>query len=320
MMRVGKDFRMNLRTVRHLHPAIRESLSMKIAVFTACMPEYTIEEAAEALASWGFEGVEWRVTKPPAPGEPVVSCWQGNRATVDPETIVENSPQLRELCRKSKLAMPVLGSYLHYKDLDLCERVMEAGGMLGTKAVRVGVDPYSGKQRYNRLLTASQKGYEKIIRLGEKYSVKPLIEMHHGNIVPSASAARAFAEPFAPPEMGFIHDAGNMVCEGYEQWKMGLEILGKYLAHIHVKNMSWAIRECGPHDDLRWGPAPDTLRRGQVSWEDVLDALARTGYRGWLSIEDFGPGETETKLRDDLNYLRTLLRARQAATKKSKKA
>jgi sugar phosphate isomerase/epimerase len=63
---------------------------MRISVFTVCMPEYTPEyapeEAVKQLAAWGFDGVEWRVTTPPAPGEPVVNFWKGNRCTLAPET------------------------------------------------------------------------------------------------------------------------------------------------------------------------------------------------------------------------------------------
>ncbi len=281
---------------------------MKIAVFTVCLPEYTPEEAAAHLREWGYDGVEWRVTEPPAFGEPVIDYWHGNRCTIDPRTIVEQAPNLRGLCRQHKLAMPVLTTYLKYSDLDLIERVMEAADVLGVRAVRVGVERYDGKTKYEKLLSRCVKGYEKVVALGAKYRVKPLAEIHMGTIIPSCSAARRFAEHFAPVELGIIHDAGNMVQEGHEQWQMGLEILGRYLAHVHVKNSAWGIAAADRDGNLRWRPAADTLLHGQVDWADLVAALKKCGYAGWLGIEDFSAVPTEPKLRDDLKYLRALIK------------
>jgi sugar phosphate isomerase/epimerase len=35
-------------------------------------------------------------------------------------------------------------------------------------------------------------------------------------------------------------------------------------------------------------------------------ALVKVGYRGWLSIEDFAPGDTLKKLADDIAYLKSV--------------
>ncbi len=50
-----------------------------------------------------------------------------------------------------------------------------------------------------------------------------------------------------------------------------------------------------------------SLKEGIVNWADVLLALDKIGYAGWLSFEDFGPGETKTKLVDDITYLKALV-------------
>lgn len=283
-------------------------MAMKIAVFTVCMPELTPEEAAPKLAEWGYDGVEWRVTTPPQPGAPVVNYWNGNRCTVDPATILERAPALRALCRKHKLAMPVLGTYLGYEQLDLIEKVMDAAAVLGHKGVRVSPGGYNGKSSYQKELARAVKAWEKVVKLGRRYKVKPMAEIHMGNLMPSCSAAWRFASHFSPADMGVIHDAGNMICEGYENWQMGLEILGPYLAHVHVKNGSWAIRTADPDGNLRWAYESDTLRRGRVNWRDVIGALKKVKYNGWLSLEDFAPGVAEAKLKDDLQYLRQLIR------------
>lgn len=281
---------------------------MKISVFSVCMPEHTPEEGARLLKKLGFDGVEWRVTKAPPPGAPVVNFWNGNRCTVDIDAIVEQAPAIRRICRENKLAMPVFGTYVNYAELKTIETVMEAASIMGVKCMRVGVDGYDGKTKYDRVLAKCVRGWQKVVKLGKKYKVKPLAEIHMGNIIPSASAARRFAEHFSPAEMGLIHDAGNMVYEGFENWQMGLESLGKYLAHVHVKNSQWQITGADPDGNLRWSPSFATLRNGRVNWCEIIAALKKVGYKGWLSLEDFGPGQTEAKLQDDLKYVRELIK------------
>jgi sugar phosphate isomerase/epimerase len=180
---------------------------------------------------------------------------------------------------------------------------------MGARGVRVGTAGYDGKTPYDRVLAGTLKGWRAVAKLARRHGVKALLEIHMGTIVPSASAARRLAGAFDPREVGVIHDAGNMVYEGFENWQMGMEILGPYLAHVHVKNGSWAIRAGDPDGNLRWRCDADSLRHGAVSWADVILALRRVGYDGWLSLEDFSAGATDEKLRDDVAYLRALLAA-----------
>jgi sugar phosphate isomerase/epimerase len=280
---------------------------MKISVFTVCMPEFTPEEGARKLGELGFDGVEWRVTTPPAPGEPLVNFWKGNRCTLAPETLPERAEEVRGWCAASRLAMPCLASYLGYADAALVERVMQAAARMQVPLVRVGVARYDGKTNYNRLLDDALKGWATIVALGRKHGVKPVAEIHMGTIIPSAAAAQRFIANFKPEEAGVIHDAGNMVYEGFENLKMGAEMLGPYLAHVHVKNSAWAIQSGDPDGNLRWGCDAATLRRGQINWSDALRALRAAGYDGWISLEDFVPGPSEPKLRDDLAYLQESL-------------
>lgn len=282
-------------------------MPIKIAVFTVCMPGYTPEEAAPALKKWGFDGVEWRVNVAPPPGAPVVNFWSGNRCTVDVGNVVELAPAIRKLCRSKKLAIPSLGTYVKYDQLKEIETIMEAASIMGVKQVRVGVAGYDGKTKIDRLFTKCLKGYEKVVKMGKEYRVKPLAEIHFGNIISSCSSARRFAENFSPSEMGIIHDAGNMVREGFENWQMGFDLLGKHLAHVHVKNAEWRITGADPDGNLRWEGQWSPLRRGQANWCDIIAALKKVGYKGWLSLENFCEGETEAKLKDDLNYLKGLL-------------
>lgn len=278
---------------------------MKIAVFTAATPEYTPEQAVEKLAAWGFDGVEWRLQPPPPPGAHVDGFQKGNRASVDPATIVEQAPALRNLCREQKLSMPVLGAYFDAGKLDLSERVLEAADMLGTKGVRIQTGKYDKrKTRYTKAFDKALKTYEKLVTLADRYRARPLIEIHPNSLTFSGATALRFVQNFSPSDVGLIWDPANTVIEGFEPPRVAIDMLGRYLQHVHVKNISLYVEAGDPDGNLRWGWRHDTLPRGVVNWPETLKALKALGYRGWLSLEDFSEGPTEQRLPAALAFLK----------------
>ncbi len=66
-----------------------------------------------------------------------------------------------------------------------------------------------------------------------------------GTIHPGPSDARRIADNFSPDDIGFTLDMGNMVIEGLIDYEMGIQILGPYLAHVHVKNTAWFREQDG---------------------------------------------------------------------------
>ena len=98
-----------------------------------------------------------------------------------------------------------------------------------------------------------------------------------------------------------IHDAGNMAFEGFEDYRIGLEVLGPYLAHVHVKNTKF-----GPPDATGTvAPWFSPFDDGVVDFDALFAALRDAGYDGWVSVEDFGyTGSSREALRDDAAFVR----------------
>jgi len=280
-------------------------MGFKYCVFTVMTPDLGLEETASTLRSLGYEGVEWRVSKIPKESPATVDFWRGNRATVDASKVLEKAPEVKALSDRYGLAIPALGIYVAAKELEEVRRSMEAARIMGCSQIRVGVPGYDGSRNYNELFDEAVEDYGKVEALAKEYGVKANLEIHMGNICPSASAARRFLSNFNPKHVGAIYDPGNMVYEGYENWQMGLEILGPYLAHVHVKNSKWGI--VSEEDGVkRWRATMCGMKEGQVYWGDVLAALRKVGYDGWLSFEDFSKGETKVKLKENIDYLKAL--------------
>ena len=100
-----------------------------------------------------------------------------------------------------------------------------------------------------------------------------------------------------------------MVYEGYEQYRMGLEVLNEYLAHVHVKNAVWERNPNPKHaTDSAWRTVSAPMRDGFANWPQVIADLKSVGYDGWLSFEDFSQSApTEELLADNIAYIKSLL-------------
>jgi len=280
---------------------------MKYSVFTVAMPEYDIEQSAQKLREWGYDGVEWRVTGVPSPMPPTPNFWNGNRATVDFNNLPESAEAARKAAEKAGLEIPALATYLSCSDLPAVKKGIEAAKIMGAPMIRVGVPGYDGSTNYRKLFAQALEDYAKVESLAKEAGVKCNIEIHMGNICPSASAAYRFVSNFDPKYVGAILDPGNMIHEGMENWQFGIELLGEYLAHVHVKNASWRIVRGEANGVLVWQASWAAMRNGMVYWQRVLDALKKSGYDGWLSNENFSTEQpTEEKLKDDLAFLKSL--------------
>jgi len=270
---------------------------MKVAVFTVCLPEYEPAAAVAVLRELGYDGVEWRVVDqaPAADGRP--GFWAGNRCTWPLSTFPEDAPRIKALADGAGLAMPAVGTYPEAGDLAAVEQAMRGTALLGAPALRVNVPRYDGEGSSQALWQRSRDEYREVAALARRYGVRALVELHHGRLLPSASAAARFLDGFDPQDVGVIHDAGNMVHEGHEQYRLGLEALGPYLAHVHLKNAAWRPAGRRPDGSLAWKAEWAPLTEGIVDLAALLRALRQVGYDGWVALEDFS---TERPLLDRL--------------------
>ena len=281
---------------------------MKLAVFTVMLPEYDPREGAKLLAENGYEGVEWRVQKvnPDAANAPA-SFWGQNRCTVNLDTLLEEAPALREMSQEAGLEMCNLATYLAADEFEQIEMVMEAAKVLGAPSLRVGVPRYDRSRPYDELFQEARESLSRCQALAQKHGIKALVELHMGNITPSASAARRLLETFDPRYIGAILDPGNMMYEGYEQWRMGLQVLGGYLGHVHAKNTIWTTTHVDEEGTLHWQAQAAPMEVGMADWGQIIEDLKSVGYDGFISFEDFGPLPTAPKVARNAVYMRKLL-------------
>jgi sugar phosphate isomerase/epimerase len=206
----------------------------------------------------------------------------------------------RALSEGAGLSIPNLGTYISVGDLNAVEQAMRFAQTAGAPQIRVGVGSLDGRT-YAACFASGQDFLAQVERLAARYRIRALVEIHHNTICPSASLAYRLVSSNEPEHVGVIYDPGNMVFEGYEDYRLGFELLGPYLAHVHVKNGAYA-RAAGTG---AWQPGWAPLEDGVVSFSRFFTALVAAGYDGWVSVEDFSAVRPiREALRHNLAFIR----------------
>jgi sugar phosphate isomerase/epimerase len=275
---------------------------MRFSVFTAATPDWTPEEAVARLAEQGWDGVEWRVVDQQDAAEP--GFWAGNRCTWPLSSFPHDVPRIRKLTEDAGLSMSGIGGYASCHERDDVETLLAATAELGAGQVRVRTPGLDGTP-YPELFDGARRAFAWVAERAAHHGVKALVELHHQTIVSSASAALRLLDGLDPAAVGAIHDLGNLVIEGGEDNRAGLEMLGSYLAHVHVKNCSWHAVETLADGTVRWEHRWDELPTGQADVHGYLRTLREVGYDGWVTLEDFSTARPlAERTARNLAYLR----------------
>jgi len=276
---------------------------MKYAVVYGLAPNKAGFEETIALAKKaGYEGIELSSV-------PMIA---GRARPIDNKEIDQLSEQAKQTASVvRKRGLEVMGFApgafaLNYFDDVVFENYYRLAQALGSPSLKVYgtlYDPALGT--YWDLFKENQRKLKAILKYGEKYCVRSLLELHFGTLNESCSAAYHIMKDFDPKLIGVIHDPQNMVIAGKETWQMGLEILGDYLAYVHWKD------SCFKKDkDGVWNGELCGLNEGLVNWKEFVGALKTTGFNGYLCNEFRGDREqvpVEVYLEGELRIMKGLV-------------
>lgn len=287
---------------------------MKLSVFTVSMPEYDIPSAIKVLREIGYDGVEWRVAdnlpeKKPAEYTFERRYWDYNLCSLDVKHINKTIKNIKKLCDNDGLEICSLTGWFTPWQTNEIEMIMKAASYIGCRNIRVWAPDFNGEQNYNALFDSTINQIKVIEKLARIYKVRMNFETHMDNIIPSASAAYRLVSKFDPEFIGVIFDPGNMVTEGFENYSMGLDILGHYLAHVHIKNAVWKLEKVNESGMAIWKNDWAPLDQGCANIEELLKQLNKRNYKGYISVEDFSnEEETYTKLKNANVFLKKMIR------------
>jgi len=269
------------------------------------IPDLSPPEALKALKQHGYDAVCWRVSDiDPTRKSETPSFWGNNLCTLELKNIEAEASALAPLAQAAGLPAASLTTYLNLQDLDLkrLESVFKAAQTLGAKQVRVNAPVYDGRSHVRKLMDLGRHRLAEAASLAAIYGRQIVIETHMNLLSCSPSLTMELIQGCDPAQVGVIYDPANMVVEGMEDARMTLDLLGDYLAAVHVKNVGWY-----PKAEGGWRSEWIPISTGIVDWKATMQLLRDRKFDGLVSFEDFSSLSTQEKLSKNLPYIKNFL-------------
>jgi sugar phosphate isomerase/epimerase len=243
---------------------------VKLAFSTLGCPDWSLEEVIRAALRFGYAGVELRcldremdlLRRPEfQPGE--VSRTRGlfERHAVKP------------CCLDTSCSFHAVDEAIRRENVDLATRYAELAAALGSPLLRVfpnEVPRGTSRGETQRRIAASLREVAMRVPPGVTVALET-----HGDFATGRAAADIvrLADHRA---VGIVWDAANTVASG-EEIGAAADAVSPHLVHVH-------LRDARPVAGRRfWQPV--LAGRGRVPFDQVIAALRRIGYAGYVSFE-----------------------------------
>jgi len=274
------------------------------------LPRWTLDQTFDNLAEYGYDGVELRCRFNPEDPEAEPAFWGRHLTDVSPDNIAEKADNIRAASERSGVTVAALAPNVLMDDRETIEKIFRGAVTIdgdNPPLIRIGAPRHDRNEPYQPQFDAAREGYANLIPLAADIGVKMVYEIHVGTVAVSASRAWELLRDLDPNRIGAIYDVPNMLRVGLEDSKMGMELLGPYLAHCHIGNGAPVLDGTDKTGAGKWKWVFTGVRDGVADIAGIVQDLKDVGYKGYMSLEEFGPGKDEDKLRDQGAYLRELI-------------
>ena len=283
---------------------------MKLSCTSVMLPHWTLDETFEKLAEYGYDAVELRCRFNPDEQDSEPSFWGHHLSDVSPDNVIEKTDAIRAAARRSGVRVAALAPNCLLDDDETVRKLFNGALAIDPDRppmVRIGAPRHDRTQPYIPQFLAARSGFADLVEIAREYGVKVLYEIHVGTVAVSAARTIELLRDLDPDHIGAIYDVPNMLRVGLEDSRMGMELLGPYLAHCHMGNGIPVTDERDEQGVLPFQWAFRSLKEGIADVARIVGDLKAVGYEGYISLEDFGPGEEDDKVRDQGAYLRDLI-------------
>lgn len=281
-------------------------MRLPISLFTACAPWLPLDELAPLAAAAGITGLDLACKPHAFDTARAPSFWENNAAVLDLDRVELLAPAAARVLADWKLGCPVLAGYAPCTDLAAARLLARTAHIVSAPRVRLWV-PRPEPGRVDAQIAGLRAVWRELAAIAAGEGIQFVFETHDATLATGASAAMRLIDGLDPHHVGVILDPANTVREGSEPLALAVELLGAHLAHVHVKDL-WLRGGGTGWDGHTYGFAP--LGDGILRWPSILGILRRSGYRGWVAIENFtGLDRGPARVATDVEWLRTQMEA-----------
>lgn len=161
-------------------------------------------------------------------------------------------------------------------------------------------------------LDEARRKMEKIAALSEKAGIRCIYQVHHGMLIPNASAAYPLVKDLDPRFVGVELDPGNQTFEGWESPSRSAHLLGEYLTAMGIKDSCVRRDEAKASEPGKgWSRSWCPLTEGVINWHEVIRALNAVDFNGTFVFMPFynegDPPEMTANLKREVAYLRDIV-------------
>ena len=228
---------------------------------------------------------------------------------VSPDNIVDKAPAIRAAAERSGVRVAALAPKCLIDEEDEIRKLFVGAVAIDAEnppLIRIGAPRHDRTQAYMPQFLAARSGFAQVAELAGEYGVKVLYEIHTGTMAVTCSRALELLRDLDSERIGAIYDVPNMLRVGLEDTRMGMEVLGPYMAHVHIGNGVLQAGERDENGQQKWQWAFCALEEGVADIPQIIEDLRDLGYAGYVSLEEFGPGDDDEKIKGQGAYLRTL--------------
>ena len=270
-------------------------MNMKSSVYSLSVFDKKPDEVVYLAKKYQCDGIEW---------------WCTENGHINLSNLISSAKEVSKITSESGLLCAGIAPYFTYNETkEYLAKIFEVAQILHTRNVRCHSYIFDGSVSVEDLITKQRKWLEEIVLpQAEKADVRINIEQHHNMICCTPNACRCLIDGLPERHIGIIFDPGNSAVEGFTRPEYSISVFGKYLAHVHVKNCRQTSQTQDATSGRKYAFEFGALSEGDLDWKDIVAALQKSGFDGFLSLEALDKRSSETKMAEDIVYLQTLLK------------
>lgn len=279
---------------------------MQLVMFSKHLGELSVAEAGKRVKELGFDGLDLTTR----PGGHVL-----------PEQVKTALPEAVRTLADQGLQVPMLTTGIVDAGEPHAEEILATAAELGIRNLKLGYWRYQPFGTLRAQLDAARKALDGLEALARKHNVRVSPHIHSGNyLTAEATTLYLLLQGRDPHHVGAYLDPGHMTLEGMAGgWLQGMDLLQEFISMIAVKSFGLFPQKNDATGETKWADRLVPLKEGTVRWREVFQSLKQLGwdgvvtfhseYQGSHSWKDLTLEELITQTREDVAYLRPIIRA-----------